>query len=92
MTGSEVHRKPLLTAALLVVVALVPAFAAEPEGATMQALRDELARSMTELRMDGMPGPYFIAYTVVDADTLDDGREFRCFAADQRGAFAALAG
>ena len=30
MTGSEVHRKPLLTAALLVVVALVPAFAAEP--------------------------------------------------------------
>ena len=75
MTGSERYRKPLLGATLL-VVGLVPAFGAEPEGATMQALRDELARSMAELRMDGMPRPYFIAYTVVDADTLTTGASF----------------
>ncbi len=76
MTGSERYRKPVLATTLLVVAGLVPAFGAEPEGATMQALRDELARSMAELRMDGMPRPYFIAYTVVDADTLTTGASF----------------
>ena len=76
MTGSEVRRKPLLAATLLAVVGLGQAHAAEPEGATMQALRDELARSMAELHMDGMPRPYFIAYTVVDADTLATGASF----------------
>ena len=37
------------------------------EGDTvMQALRDELARSMQSLRIDGAQGPYFIAYRVFD--------------------------
>ncbi len=76
MTGSDAHGKPLLAATLLVVAGLVPAFGADAEGATMQALRDELARSMAELRMDGMPRPYFIAYTVVAADTLTTGASF----------------
>lgn len=76
MTGSDAHRKPLLAATLLVVAGMVPAFGADSEGATMQALRDELARSMAELRMDGMPRPYFIAYTVVAADALTTGASF----------------
>ena len=69
MSGSEARRTPGLAATFL-VLCLVPAFGADSAGVTMTALRDELARSMAELRMDGMPRPYFIAYTVVDADTL----------------------
>ena len=76
MTESEAHRKGLFAATLGALVGVMPAFGAEPEGATMHALRDELARSMAELRMDGMPAPYFIAYTVVDADTIETGASF----------------
>ena len=76
MTGFEVHHGRFLAVALGALVGMAPAFGAQPDGATMQALRDELARSMAELRMDGMPVPYFIAYTVVDADTLETGASF----------------
>jgi len=38
---------------------------------TLRALRDELARSMAELRLDTMPRPYFLAYRVDEIVHLD---------------------
>jgi len=38
------------------------------EDELMQALREELARSIDELRMEELDRPYFIAYTVQDID------------------------
>lgn len=37
----------------------------------LQALRDELKRSMAELRLDTMPRPYFLAYSVNEITSLD---------------------
>ena len=36
-----------------------------------RAMRDELARSMTELRLDTLPKPYFVAYRIDDIETAD---------------------
>ena len=48
-------------------VAQTPA-AADPLG---RALRDELARTMTRLRLDTLPAPYFVAYRVDEIRTSD---------------------
>ncbi|MGH7521056.1 MAG: metallopeptidase TldD-related protein [Gemmatimonadales bacterium] len=37
----------------------------------MRAMRDELARSMAELRLDTMPKPYFISYRIDEVASLD---------------------
>ena len=36
--------------------------------AVMRAMRDELARSMEQLRLDTLPKPYFIAYRVTESE------------------------
>ena len=36
-----------------------------------RAMRDELARSMTELRLDTLPKPYFVAYRLDDVETAE---------------------
>ena len=48
-------------------VAQTPA-AADPLG---RALRDELARTMTRLRLDTLPAPYFVAYRVDEIRTSE---------------------
>lgn len=35
----------------------------------LQALQDEMERSLTELQLDEEPAPYFISYTVIDRNT-----------------------
>jgi microcin-processing metallopeptidase PmbA/TldD-like protein len=50
--------------------------AAGAQGQTAQdpvsrAMRDELARSMAELRLDTLPKPYFVAYRVDDIEAAD---------------------
>ena len=42
----------------------------------MQAMHDELARTMDELRMEDMDSPYFVAYTVRDTAQLSTGASF----------------
>lgn len=42
----------------------------------MQAMRDELARTMDELRMEDMDRPYFVAYTVRDTAQVSTGASF----------------
>jgi TldD protein len=39
-----------------------------PADLVMQAMSDELQRSMTELRLQGLESPYFIQYTVLDEE------------------------
>jgi hypothetical protein len=36
-----------------------------------RAMRDELARSMTDLRLDTLPKPYFVAYRIDDVETAE---------------------
>ena len=53
--------------AALLALAGMPAPAADD--VPMRAMRDELARSMGQLRLEGMEKPYFIAYRTDDRDT-----------------------
>ena len=57
------------------VALLLPAAAAD-EDVLMQAMRDELARTMGELRMEGMDEPYFVAYTIRDNEQVSAGASF----------------
>ena len=52
-------------AALAVVLSLSPAPRAQ-ESPILSAMRDEMARSMAELRMKGEPAPYYIEYEIDD--------------------------
>src|SRR5688572_30776689 len=47
-----------------VLTLLRPTPTAADEDRVMHALRDELARSVGSLKMEGLDRPYFIAYTV----------------------------
>jgi hypothetical protein len=55
----------LLLALVLLAPALAPSIAAQ-ESPLMQAMRDELTRAMTGLRIADQPAPYYIAYTIED--------------------------
>ena len=57
-------RRVLLVPALL--GAMASAAGAQQDDAVGRAMRDELARSMKELRLPGLEAPYFIAYRVID--------------------------
>ena len=62
-------RRMAIVAAFWLAFAGSPAAQTAPLGegdAVMTALRDEMARSMQSLKLDGADGPYFIAYRVFD--------------------------
>ncbi|MDE0177211.1 MAG: metallopeptidase TldD-related protein [Gammaproteobacteria bacterium] len=61
--------------AAVALALLVPATAAG-EDVLMQAMREELARTMDELRMEGMDEPYFVAYTIRDNEQVSAGASF----------------
>ncbi|MBI5769180.1 MAG: hypothetical protein HZA93_15410 [Verrucomicrobia bacterium] len=57
--------RPLLA---LILASLAPlARAATADDTVMRAMRDELARSMSQLQLENLEKPYFIAYRVQDA-------------------------
>jgi predicted Zn-dependent protease len=56
-------------ASLLVVSSWLPAPRAQ-DSPILAAMRDELKRSMTELRLKDEPAPYYIDYEVTDVSTL----------------------
>lgn len=58
------------------VLALLGPVAQADEDTLMQAMRDELARSVDQLRMEDMDKPYFVAYTVRDAEQLSAAASF----------------
>ena len=61
--------RPLAAAALLMLC--LPAHGRQTESVVLRAMRDELARSMQELKLEQMDKPYFLAYRIVDS--LDIG-------------------
>ncbi len=52
----------------LTLVLTASASAQQPGDVETRAMRDEMQRSMKELRLQGADGPYFIAYKIVDSD------------------------
>jgi len=70
----EVQKKPKSqerSPILAPPVARGPGSAPAPREAVTRAMRDELARSMAELRLDTLPKPYFIAYRVDEIERAD---------------------
>jgi TldD protein len=68
------RRKIALLTSLLLTLAICasPLVRAQSQGdVVMHAMKDELARSMSDLQLQKMEKPYFIAYRVLDA-TQDD--------------------
>jgi len=61
---------PLLTAAAALTTFPVAAQQGA-EGPAVRALRDELARSMSDLMLPGAPKPYFVAYRLVERHQHD---------------------
>lgn len=62
-------RRPILTLGFfLLASSYVRAQQADVE---TRAMKDEMQRSMKQLHLEGADGPYFIAYKVVDTDTLE---------------------
>lgn len=51
----------------LVLLALISSAAADD--VLIQAMQDELGRSMGELRIEGMPSPYFLSYRILDTES-----------------------
>ena len=54
---------------LAVVLSLSPAPQAQ-ETPILSAMRDEMARSMADLRMKGEPAPYYIEYEIDDISSM----------------------
>ena len=46
------------------------------EDAVMKAMRDEMARSMSQLAIENLQKPYYIAYRVVDSETYNVNASF----------------
>lgn len=57
-----------LRASAAMLVALWAGFAPAEDDVPMRAMKDELARSMSQLRLQGMDKPYFVAYHMEDAE------------------------
>jgi hypothetical protein len=87
--------KRLLTGVLFAMLAGAVVWPHAEESALVQAMQDELARSMTGLAMKDQPAPYYIAYTIEDIDAaqigatlgarvLDIGRRSRLLRVDVR--------
>ena len=78
-------RKPLLGAALALGL---PGWAADhagaPDGVLMQAMRDELHRSMQSLVMENMEKPYFLAYRVDEVEGFNVSARFGALVTSSR--------
>ncbi|MGD0302263.1 MAG: metallopeptidase TldD-related protein [Bryobacteraceae bacterium] len=62
--------------ALTIASALLRAVYAQPNDIVMNAMRDEMARSMKQLTVENLEKPYFISYRVVETDTVNVGASF----------------
>jgi hypothetical protein len=62
--------------ALAIVSASLPSLYAQANDLVMNAMRDEMARSMKQLTVESLEKPYFISYRVVESDTVSVGAQF----------------
>src|SRR3989454_2527576 len=63
------ERAPILPPPLTVTAPAQP----DTGPVMLRAMRDELARSMAQLRLDTMPGPYFLSYRIDETTHLNAG-------------------
>ncbi len=70
------------TGILLLGACLLPAFARAADDVVMKAMRDELNRSMTQLRLEQLDKPYFISYHVRDRRSLETSATFGALLSD----------
>jgi predicted Zn-dependent protease len=61
---------------LAITVLSLPVLYAQADDIVMNAMRDEMARSMKQLTVENLEKPYFISYRVVDSDTVSVGANF----------------
>ena len=62
--------RSLSVAAGVLILAWAACAVAQTEETVFRAMQDELDRSMTELRIEGMHPPYFLSYTVEDVERV----------------------
>lgn len=68
-----------------VILALSAAALGQTDEAVFRAMQDELDRSMSELRIEGMPAPYFLSYTVEDVDRVSVQARYGAIVHSERG-------
>jgi len=85
------RRKALAFAALLFAAMVGAASSAraqkssaEPSDPILQAMRDELGRSKSQLKMENVPPPYYIEYRLTDIDQYQAEAAFGALREDQR--------
>jgi len=60
-----------------ILIAVLPAAVLYGQDDTvMKAMRDEMARSMSQLTLENLQKPYYISYRVVDSETYNVGASF----------------
>ena len=59
----------MISRAILAAAFLLPAFAQAQDDADLRAMKDELARTMSQVELQGMDKPYFAAYRMDDIRT-----------------------
>jgi len=91
-------RKQAFAIALVLIALLVPLTYAHPKSAEssadqdpiLQAMRTELERSKSALKLEGMAAPYYIDYRVIDMDTHAAEAAFGALRTDVRLRFRFL--
>jgi hypothetical protein len=56
----------MISRAILAAAFLMPAFAQAQDDVDLRAIKDELARTMSQVQLQGMDKPYFVAYRMDD--------------------------
>lgn len=80
-----------MLAALVLFIAAAPVIAqkndaksADPSDPLLQAMREEIARSKSQLKMDNVPPPYYIEYRLSDVDQYEAEAAFGALRQSQR--------
>src|SRR5205814_4610769 len=90
-SGAQHRERPMrrahfAAATVCVLAARAGAQAPATDDVVMRAMRDELARSIRELRLDTLPRPYFIAYRVSEGRSFGAGGRLGAVVANGEGA------
>jgi tetratricopeptide (TPR) repeat protein len=64
--SAQVPGFPMISRAILAAAFLLPAFVQAQDNADLRAMEDELARTMSQVQLQGMDKPYFAAYRMDD--------------------------
>ena len=65
------HRLTITARAIAFVAFLLGTFAQAQDDVAMRAMKDEMARSMSHIQLQGMDKPYFLAYRLDDLRTTE---------------------